>query len=260
MKSKYKILIAILVPVILIAVFSVIMLPKVFSKGDSVIQSDYVYKDIKVNYNNSPLGTTVTANIEILLVDDFIENSSSIKAELVLSTNVGDVTKTFVFDEFTQTNNSSTRMDYNTYKSSAKLVENNQNITFLTLKEIKSVKYSTDYTHYKKVQKLDFEQLDDLKAEVVKYTTYNHDTKFMYIAISVAGYGILLVVSVATIVVTIAGCKAKDLTQSFSNEITTQENTVANEKIIVCQYCHSNNDANAKKCTNCGAQLKKSKK
>ncbi len=235
------------------------MLPKVFSKGDSVIQSDYVYKDIKVHYNNSPTGTTATADIEVLLVDEFITNSSSIKAVFVLTTDSGEITKTCTFDKFTQTNRDATNLAYTTYKSTAKIVENDQTTTFFRLKEIKSVKYSEDYTRYKDIQKLNYDELDDLKAEVIKYSTYNHDTKFMYVGFTVAGYGILLVISAATIVITVASCKAKNLTPTFASEIVAQESSVAEENIIVCQYCHSNNNANAKKCSNCGAQLKRAK-
>ena len=258
-RNKYKILIAVIIPIILISVFSVIMLPKVFSKGDSVIQSDYVYKDIKVHYNNSPTGTTATADIEVLLVDEFITSSSSIKAVLVLTTDNGDITKTCTFDKFTQTNRDATNLSYKTYKSTAKIVENDQTTTFFRLKEIKSVKYSENYTRYKDIQKLNYDELDDLKAEVVKYSTYNHDTKFMYIGLTVAGYGMLFVISVATITITAASCKAKNPTPTFASKFVVQEGTVAGENIIVCQYCNSNNNANAKKCTNCGAQLKRNK-
>ena len=81
----------------------------------------------------------------------------------------------------------------------------------------------------------------------------------MYIGLTVAGYGMLFVISVATITITAASCKAKNPTPTFASKIVVQEGTVAGENIIVCQYCNSNNNANAKKCTNCGAQLKRNK-
>lgn len=259
MAKKLKNILKFCIPIALIIIFSIIVIPLLTNGNNSKIKCDYVYKTADVTTNTSPYGSTATLQIEFIYMGLVIDHDTSLKVDVVLDTNNGEINNTYTIDKFEKQDmfENSGNLDYSRYIGTVEIAKNDLTSTTYSLNKLKSVKYSTDNINYKDAQKATPDILDNLKEEASKYNRYMHGTRFGYIALAVGGYAILLFIAIASIA-TIFVNPDEELNEQVSNEVlskTDTNNTV--NYTIECEYCGTINDSNAKTCSNCRAQLKK---
>lgn len=259
MSKKIKNILKFCIPIALIIIFSIIVIPLLTNGNNSKIKCDYVYKTADVTTNTSPYGSTTTLQVEFIYMGLVISHDASLKVDVVLNTNNGEINSTYTIDNFEKQDlfENKGNLDYSRYIGTVEIANNDLTNTTYSLKELKSVKYSNNSIDYKDAQKATPDILNNLKEEAAKYSRYMDGTRFGYIVLAVGGYAILLFIAIASIA-TIFVNPDEELNAQVSNEALSKadtNNTV--NRTIECAYCGTPNDSTAKKCSNCGAQIKK---
>lgn len=267
MNEKLKKILPVLIVIIIAIVFSAIMIPMLSAKSNSAFQSKCVYNTINISTNTTSAGTNCNASMEILYMSNLIDGDFSIKAELVIETDSEEFTKTYLFKDFDRVdpfNDEINNLYVSKYTTSANIATNDTANSHFAIKKIKSVKYSTNYSTYKDAQQLDYDELESIQAEATKYNNFNHGTKIAYICITVFGYFIILFGLIASISKIWMDNKSNvietnTISQKFTSTTGESNSTINTNATVTCAYCGAENNITDRKCSNCGASIKKNK-
>ena len=111
---------------------------------------------------------------------------------------------------------------------------------------------------------MDYDELESIQAEATKYNNFNNGTKIAYICITVFGYFVILFGLIASISKIWMDNKSNvietnTISQKFTSTTGESNSTINTNATVTCAYCGAENNITDRKCSNCGASIKKNK-